>query len=464
MEAKEPLDFEKEDQLLNATPRKRRKVIGLDDLLTDYYEAINKVVDCKPKNKSFCKGYNSDEDEKTQRKKERMLSKFVENCEKQVNEMNTEDEIPLWNQRLFGQQKSPPLFESMSLSNCQLLQFPSVGDLDSVFQCNAGQEECFLEGLLVNRWLAKLTFISGHVEDSVANWVFHKLLYSPNEDIEDAACEFWCDILLSKDEADKPLVSLGWFPNYHKLMEALESYGYMADMFDSHLTSSKEAQPADCLEGPPRNISSWIKFLCLCCQIRSYHQSIFSKSEAEELLSIIIHLVLDRQLQGLLLTLNECMQSMIGYFREDEWDASCEKVARSVVSRIPNDINSLRILECISVTNNRSKHLRSQIALQFLILHFGEKVNSHREVLEFLLSVNMKEKGCDFLKIYIYLVLVENSLLCHPPREDLVLTDLWCKYLQNCSTQITSTDWRSYASKVRSKASYILQSTTQRNC
>lgn len=63
----------------------RRKVIDLDDLLTDYYEAINKVVDCKPKNKSFCKGYNSDEDEKTQRKKERMLSKFVENCEKQVS-------------------------------------------------------------------------------------------------------------------------------------------------------------------------------------------------------------------------------------------------------------------------------------------------------------------------------------------------------------------------------------------
>lgn len=139
--------------------------------------------------------------------------------------------------------------------------------------------------------------------------------------------------------------------------------------------------------------------------------------------------------------------------------------------RIPNDINSLRILECISVTtDNRSKHLRSQIALQFLIQHFGEKVSlqmtsnsqyvfilnqllsmqvkSHREVLEFLLSVNMKDKDCDFLKIYIYLVLVENSLLCHPPGEDLVLTDLWCKYLQKCSTQITSTDWRSYASKV----------------
>lgn len=56
----------------------------MDDLLTDYYEELSKVVQRQSK-KRKTKGHNSDdEDDKTQKNKERMLSKFVDECQKQA--------------------------------------------------------------------------------------------------------------------------------------------------------------------------------------------------------------------------------------------------------------------------------------------------------------------------------------------------------------------------------------------
>ncbi|WOL15704.1 hypothetical protein Cni_G24485 [Canna indica] len=454
MMEEEPLDFEKEDRLLSPT-NKRRKVIRLDDLLSDFYEEKNKIAKYKSKHSSSSKGYNSDDDEKTQRKKERMLSKFVDDCQKQVNEMNADDETLLWGRRVFGQQKSLSSIEHKGLPDCQLLQLQSIADVNPVFDLDAKQGESFLEGLLVNKWLSKLAFISGSVDDSIANWIFNKLLYSSNRELQVSACEFWLEMLLSKDEVDKPLVSLGWFPNYSKLMEALDSYGYQSD-------SSMCCSHTDQLDGPPENFRSWIKVVSACCQIRS-HRSIFSSSEAEELLCIIIHLLLDRELQGLSLIINECMQSIIRYFKEEEWGVSCKRVAELIASRIPKDLNSLRVVEFVSVTNNRSKQLRGETALQLLILCFDKEVNNYEGVLEFLLSINVKDKDCDFLKLYIYLVLAENVLLSYDSdNKKFVTLDMWCKYLRKLSSQITNTDWRSYASKVRNKASYLLQSTIER--
>lgn len=59
----------------------------------------------------------------------------------------------------------------------------------------------------------------------------------------------------------------------------------------------------------------------------------FAASEAEELVEIAVFLCLDRQLQGLLVVLDEFMQSVISYFTDDEWNGSCEKIARSLASR-----------------------------------------------------------------------------------------------------------------------------------
>jgi hypothetical protein len=61
--------------------------------------------------------------------------------------------------------------------------------------------------------------------------------------------------------------------------------------------------------------------------------SIFSPSEAEELLAIAISLFLDRRLEGLLLVLGDCLNSLILYFNTSEWETSCVMVAESIAQR-----------------------------------------------------------------------------------------------------------------------------------
>lgn len=57
-------------------------------------------------------------------------------------------------------------------------------------------------------------------------------------------------------------------------------------------------------------------------------------SEAEELLEVVISFFSDRQLQGLSVLLYECMQAVIGYFTDKEWNTSCERIAKSVACRL----------------------------------------------------------------------------------------------------------------------------------
>lgn len=59
----------------------------MDDLLTDYYEERNKLVEKESKWASVQKFYNSDDDDKTQKKKEALLTKFVDDCQKQARRL-----------------------------------------------------------------------------------------------------------------------------------------------------------------------------------------------------------------------------------------------------------------------------------------------------------------------------------------------------------------------------------------
>jgi len=61
--------------------------------------------------------------------------------------------------------------------------------------------------------------------------------------------------------------------------------------------------------------------------------SIFSASEAEELLIIVISLLLDRGLEGLLIILGDCLNSLVLYFDTSEWESSCVMVAESIAKR-----------------------------------------------------------------------------------------------------------------------------------
>ncbi|CAD6233737.1 unnamed protein product [Miscanthus lutarioriparius] len=109
--------------------------------------------------------------------------------------------------------------------------------------------------------------------------------------------------------------------------------------------------------------------------------------------------------------------------------------------RVTVDLNCLRIVDCITGMNKRSKFLRSQVALQLLKISFGLKVANVEKMLKLVTSINVKEKECDFFRLYVYLVLMDNLLFSSDAfREKTAIVDAWRNYLRNCSTQIGCTD------------------------
>lgn len=89
----------------------------------------------------------------------------------------------------------------------------------------------------------------------------------------------------------------------------------------------------------------------------------------------------------------------------------------------------------------------------YVIIYFSfPQACDEEEILRLLISINVKEKGCDLFKMYIYLVLTENWLLVNQMLENNEeMNAMWGLYLRNCSYQIASTDLRTYASKVWSQ-------------
>ncbi|CAK7332193.1 unnamed protein product [Dovyalis caffra] len=450
-----PIDFEFEDALLNSPVivKKRKKVIGLDDLLTDYYNEKSKVIEKESKRANAKKNYDSDEDDFG---KEALLSKQINECHNQMKEMSGEEEISTWGLHVFGDQKPLPLLTLPELGSCSLLQSFMSSELNSLVELTTEKGETFLEGLLVNDWLSKLVSAHGYVENSIAKWTFYLMLYSSKEELRASACDFWCNILLPWDKYDGSIsmlnqteklpIRIEWFPKYSELRSALETYGF---------------------------------FSIFCHGQNQSKQPVFSASEAEELVEVAVFLSSDRQLEGLLVLLDEFVQSVISYFTEEEWNRSCEKIARTLAcsintvgysnavsgvdSRSPRDLNCLRTVECISGISTRSNHLRSAVSYQILLNCFDNKASNEEEILSLLISINVKDRSCDLSQMYIYLVLTANWLLSNPMFElKPVIYEMWGVYLRNCSCQITSTDMRPYASKVRTKASYILNGTSKK--
>ncbi|XP_028125457.1 uncharacterized protein LOC114322367 isoform X1 [Camellia sinensis] len=457
-----PLDFESEDLLLKSpalTTKKRKKVIGLDDLVNDYLKE-NKKLEMKSKRAKAQKNYHSDEDEDKD-DREAKLSECVEKCQKEMGQISDEDENSIWGLQVFGNQKTRPPAVFHELGSCGLLQSFMNNEINSLVELDVEKGEVFLERLLVNGWLLKLVYTCGHVEKSIATWTFGLMLYSSEEVLSTSACDFWTTILSPTTEVGLLQIKIDWLPNYSELKGALEIYGFILDS-PSKFSSNMEIVTVDFgCGGPPQNIRAWIKYVASCCQVRSTY-SILSTSEVEELVVLIINLFLDRQLVGLSVILYECMLSVINFFTDNEWNTSCETVAKSIACRVPRDMNCLRTVESISGVDARSKHLRHAVAFQILVACLDNKVTDAEVILRSLISINVKDKSCDLFKMYIFLVLTENWLLSNPMLEDKsVIYEMWGVYLRNCSCQITSTDLRSYASKVRSKASYLLQGQQQ---
>ncbi|KAJ7947878.1 Actin protein 2/3 complex subunit-like protein [Quillaja saponaria] len=452
MDLSGPLDFELEDPFL-ASPaidkKKRKKVIGLDDLLADHYSEQEKLVQKKFQQEKARKVVDSDDDDDGSK----AIQAIVEKCQNEIQSISGEEETSVWGVQVFGNQKVSPPLDFPELGNCKLMQSFLNNKLNSMLELTEIEGGTFFEGLLKNGWLLKLAFMCGHVEKPIATWAFNLMLYSSEEDLRTSSCDFLCSILSSTYEVNKRPVKIDWLPDYHELRRALEIYGFL---FNFSTNSDPIHNDSD-FGGPPQNIRAWIQFVTTCCQIRNKH-SIFSTTEAEELVEIIICLFLDRQLQGLLVLMCDCMQSVVSYFTGTEWSSSCESIAKFISSRVSIDINSLRTVECISGLDTRTKQLRSAIAYQILLVCFDNKVAGGDEIMRSLISINLKDKSCDLFKMYIYLVLTENWLLSNQMLEDKpVIKEMFGLYLRNCSCQISSTDLRTYSAKIRVKASYLLQ-------
>ncbi|KAL5765686.1 hypothetical protein ACOSP7_016303 [Xanthoceras sorbifolium] len=457
MDLDAPLDFENEDNLVSqpVVNKKRKIVIGLDDLLTDHYKQKSKLIEKEKKKAKASKNYNSDEDETG---KEALLSNIVNSCQNKMQDIGGEEEISDWGLQIFGNEKNPPSLDFPQLGSCKLLQDFLNNEVNSLVELPAEDGETFLEGLLINGWLSKLVIRRGHVEKSIATWTFNLILYSSKEELRASACDFWCAILSCKSKVDALPTKIDWFPRYSELNRALSIYGFSAN-FSSTAESVNTNSGS---RGPPQNLITWIKFIAACCQVRS-KKSIFLTKEAEELVEVVTCLFLDRRLQALSVLLSECIQSVINYFTDQEWNTSCQKIAKSLALRVPRDLNCLRTVDCIAGVNNRSKHLRSTVAYQILLVCFNNEATREEEILNLLININVKEKHCDLFRMYIYLVLTENWLLsCPNLQEKPVINEMWGVYLRNCSCQISSTDMRPYASKVRNKASYLLQGLTNK--
>jgi len=80
-------------------------------------------------------------------------------------------------------------------------------------------------------------------------------------------------------------------------------------------------------------------------------------------------------------------------------------------------------------------------------------VGSVEKMLKLVTSINVKEKECDFFRLYVSLVLMDNLLFSSDAfRDNAMIVDTWRNYLRTCSTQIEFRNWRLYAPKVHKLA------------
>jgi hypothetical protein len=80
-------------------------------------------------------------------------------------------------------------------------------------------------------------------------------------------------------------------------------------------------------------LTKLILSLCSTCFMYRKVHYIFSPSEAEQLLVIVISLFLERELEGRLLILGDCLNSLISYFTMGEWESHCVMATESIAQR-----------------------------------------------------------------------------------------------------------------------------------
>ncbi|KAL8152216.1 hypothetical protein V2J09_009976 [Rumex salicifolius] len=399
-------------------------VIDLDDLLKDCKKEEEKKQR-KSKGKRVYKHVSSDDEDKTEQK----LSEAVDDLHTMIKEIDGKDNasdgfeikdgIRNWGLQLFGPEKLPSPLAVPDLGHSMLLQTFTSSELNSLVDRGVSRR-------LVAKWMAG--------EFGSKMWPSRRIHSNMGDDLQ---------------------IKIQWLPSYTQLKTALESFGFLFH-FPGNPSSGKELIDSNSSnQGPPSNVQEWIKFVTSCCQARKNHP-IITTSQAEELLGSVVFMHADRRLEGLSVALHECLRSCINFFDEEEWCASCERVTKFLAGRTPKDMNYLRIVQCISGVDSRSKHFRSKLAFEILKTCL-EQIDDAQDILRTVISINLKDRSCNLFDMYLYLVLVENLLISDNLDSKQAIIEMWGSFLRQCCGQISNTDFRPFAQEIRTKASYLLQ-------
>ncbi|KAL0369608.1 UNVERIFIED_CONTAM: hypothetical protein Sangu_0278900 [Sesamum angustifolium] len=391
-----------------------KKLIYLDDLLADFEKEQKKINERKSKQKKVRKVRDADDeiDDAT----ETRLSECVDKCQKEarINQINGDEEMPFW-----GIQEKLPQQEYPELKSSVLLQSFVKHEISSLVEVNIekGSAVASFISLPLNCSSGYITLFELDREDFlegllVDGWLLH-LVYKSGC-VEKSIAMWTFNLMLYSSKIRLVEAACEFWCSILSLSGKADSSSIKIDWLPGYSDLRRALQSYGFLLGSPSKFSSDIDMAPA-----------------------------DRQLLGLSMVLREAMLSLVNFFGDEEWPDSCKKVAKSLADRLPCNINCLRVVESIVGVDGRSKQLRGAVAFQFLVTCLDEKVTWLM-----LLSFQFSPAGNPSFTIVFY--------------DKAEIHELWAAFLRNCSCGITITDLRSYASNVRSKASYLLQGSTSK--
>eukprot|EP00249_Psilotum_nudum_P017314 c26256_g1_i2 orf=299-1762(+) len=444
-------------------PAKRARAISIDEFLKNSYQERQSHLAKKLKSAKLVESDSSDDEDicPANTEKELQFETLVKTCENQVHAEGATVAVPRWGLKMFGLQSQHRGLATPKLGNIALRAFSAARALTPRLLIDAGPEddeakEVLVLELLTGQWLFPLAVSLNLCDEGTLRWLFHHMVYSINMDVELSACDFLCKFLLSRSESSQ----VSWVPPFGCIMVVLQDYGYLEISTEAESSSDRGSDKETLqVEGPPHNLGSLLRFLSVCCKTRYLHE-VFSAQEAAALLVIISTLLLDRELLSFAILIYECLETMVDYFREDEWASACKQIAMTVSSSNMQMCNHLRLTRSLHGVMGRMKQLQKTVALHLLAKSTGCLVvpDGIPEVISMFGRIDLRNKAIDFVNLYYQLVLADIWLWSNPLlKSEQTALESWLLFLKACSFQISSTDWRPYASKVRNWASLLLQ-------
>eukprot|EP00250_Pteridium_aquilinum_P008387 c17906_g1_i1 orf=453-1886(-) len=432
---------------------KRSKALNIDDLLKDHYKDKSKKLDRETKRiRTFVSDSEDSDDEEFEQKtrKEAQFEELVECCEKQVHAAGATLEVLKWGERLFCGQRRKESPGCLRLEN-SVVQTLLAAKTQFTYKSGESEKdeqtaEAFVSEILASGWL--LSF-KAKLDSEMMCWIFHTMIFTTDTNLERASCELLCYTL----ESD--CIDYSWIPSYDSILEILKGYGYVGRQVSNSQIMKDNLDSKEC---PPRNLGSFLRFLMTSLRKRHLHQC-YPREDVEKLAVLISSLSLDRSLLCFGILVQECLDSILNSLTENEWQISLPRIAISMAKVDRQVVNCLKLIRTLHSREVRMKSLQSLVALHsFAKVAKEEAVSGVWEMLSLFRKIDVKRTIVDFASLYYQMSMADIWLWSNPVlKSDSGALESWLHFLKSCSFQISSTDWRPYATKVRNQASYLLQ-------